>query len=273
MTDLEPQLRERLAPAAASPRGMPPGTGRRVAARRVAKTTILAGGLAAFMLAVALVVPHGEQHAAPAGGGKSAGPAKNGASVGPTFTVPDGWPVVTLGGDVTPYIDHDGSLGIAGQKQVVAFGTANGIPWTITGFNTDGEGLYRTVGVCGDIEFGDGGTFGGAIVEGTPCGMNPYHTMVGETVDSDQLLGYASVLSKDVAKVEIRLKDGANVEVPILPGPAGIDANFFVFFTPGLTEGEAVSLDASGNVITTAKLCMGGTLVHHIPNSSLACGS
>jgi hypothetical protein len=103
--------------------------------------------------------------------------------------------------------------------------------------------------------------------------MNPYHTMVGRTVDSDQLLGYASVLSKDVAKVEVRLKDGTTVEVPILPGPSGIDANFFVFFTPGGTEGEAVSLDASGSVLTTAKLCLGGTLVHNIPNSSLGCGS
>jgi hypothetical protein len=49
--------------------------------------------------------------------------------------------------------------------------------------------------------------------------------------------------------VRLELADGPAQDVPLIPGPAGVDARYFVLFIPHEVDGRFVALDAAGQEI------------------------
>jgi hypothetical protein len=164
--------------------------------------------------------------------------------------VPAGWPATTVGGDVVPYVDHvvdfDGELdpGIATPKYVVAFGRADGLPWTITAFLSDGE-YNRTDGPCGEFFLGDEGMYGG-VGFCLDIGDQAQDLHVSNSFGESGPTAYVGMVSDAVDHVEVRLEDGQTWRPDLLLGPEVLGARYFVFFPADGTSGEVVAVGADG---------------------------
>jgi hypothetical protein len=84
------------------------------------------------------------------------------------------WPRTVVGGDFEPYVDHEadreGRLdpGVLPPKVPIAWGTVQGVPWSLTAFNVDGSrdweghgGAEGEPGPAGQLFLGHHGDFGG----------------------------------------------------------------------------------------------------------------
>lgn len=174
---------------------------------------------------------------------------------------PGEWPDVTLGGDFTPYVDHvvesDGRLdaGVVGEKVVIAYGTVEGVPWSLTAFNVrDGGGWTGNAGPdgqpgpAGELFLGAGGVFGGgglALYATTPWQPNDLGAS-GFGFDAGGFIAYAGVVSPRVVNVEVRLIDGETRTIPLIDGPEGVDARYFILWVPDNATGRIVALNGSG---------------------------
>ena len=187
---------------------------------------------------------------------------------GPATSGPDGWPTVTLGGDFEPYVDHvvsqDGAVdpGVVGEKHVVAYGTVNGIPWSLTGFAASGgdwagaEQPDGTPGAAGELFLGALGSMGGSSFSLSVAPSHPDDLRAAGVAFGDAALtGYAGIVSPRVASVELRPDGGDPIDVTLVDGPADVDARYFAVWTPNDLRGELVALDAAGEVIGSAPMC------------------
>ena len=79
---------------------------------------------------------------------------------------PQPWPEVIVGGTETPYVDipaADDNVKL--PKEVVSYGTVAGVPWSLTGFWSDGGGSYSdSRGACAELFLGADGDSGGTAV-------------------------------------------------------------------------------------------------------------
>jgi hypothetical protein len=178
---------------------------------------------------------------------------------------PTEWPEVTYGGAFTPYVDHEANSagvvdpGVIGQKVPVLWGTVQGVPWSLTAYDArgDGAGPQGEPGPAGQLFLGSDGAYGGSglgLYGTTPWQPNDLG-LTGLVFGSGPLTAYAGVVSSRVSRVELRLTDGAVRDVRLVAGPAGVDAGYFVVWTPNGTTGEIVALASDGSVVQSARLC------------------
>jgi hypothetical protein len=184
---------------------------------------------------------------------------------------PGAWPEVTTGGEFTPYVDHvmsaDGVLdaGVVGEKVVIAYGTVQGIPWSLAAFNVrDGGGWTGNggpdgePGPAGELFLGAGGTFGGgglALYATTPWQPDDLGVS-GFGFGAAGVSGYAGVMSTRVDRVEVHLTEGEVRTVPLVDGPAGVDARYFIVWTPNEATGRIVAYDSEGAEIDDQVMCV-----------------
>jgi hypothetical protein len=166
------------------------------------------------------------------------------------------WPEVSYGGDFTPYVDHvidmEGVLDpdVVGKKHVVAYGTVQGIPWSLTGFmSTDHSNDPIPVG---ELFLGPGGQFGGSGLRFS----GPQFGVSGTGFGSVGLTAYAGIVGESVAAVEFRPASGEPMPIRLFEGPSTVGARYFVLWPPTGAVGEIVALDASGAVVDQASLCV-----------------
>ena len=166
------------------------------------------------------------------------------------------WPEVSYGGDFTPYVDHvidmQGVLdpGVVGKKHVVAYGTVQGIPWSLTGFmSTDHSDDPIPVG---ELFLGPRGRFGGSGLGFS----GPQFGVSGTGFGSVGLTAYAGIVGESVAAVEFRPASGQARPIRLFEGPSSVGARYFVLWPPTGAVGEIVALDASGEVVDQASLCV-----------------
>jgi len=242
VNDLEDRVRQELRWHAGSEpfRPMPTGTPRRVhrrQARAVVAAALTVLVVVAAGVSLARVIPGGGE-TEPAGTGT---PSANGyVAPSPSFGP---WPVVTFGGDFTPYLGPDNGT----HRTVIAYGRVDGIPWSEVAYR--GEGLAsRCLGLSVRK---DGGTFCPDTVPPTPPGIDLDSLGAGASGP----IGYWGVVAPTVASLEVRLDDGESRPIRILPGPAGAGNRYFVLFPPPRAPGTVVAMDADGNVIGHLPLC------------------
>ncbi|MDP9343154.1 MAG: hypothetical protein M3Q23_13910 [Actinomycetota bacterium] len=250
MNDLENRLRGELRRQAEPDpfRPMPEGTVRRIRGRQ--GRTVVAAAIALSLIVggaftLARVVP-GNGKAQPAASETRSPAPSPSPSPSPAPPAPSPsfgpWPVVAIGGDFTPY---DGAGTGERQRRVVAYGTVDGVPWSVT----VGLEEYTTNRCVGLFLKMDGGTF---------CSEKGPQTLPGMSVlstASNLGIGYVGVLAPAVKDVTVHLDDGEVRPVAILPGPPGDDLNYFVLFPPPRAPGVVVANDARGNVLGRAPLC------------------
>ena len=67
--------------------------------------------------------------------------------------------------------------------------------------------------------------------------------------DDDRFDSVHGIVSTRVDAVRLELSDGTVQDVRLIPGPAGVDARYFVLFVPHRAQGRLVALDAAGQEI------------------------
>jgi len=252
MDEFESQIREALARAiAVSPSGPLPSAVRHRVHLRQTKSV---GGTALVMavfLACAALLPQwlSSRDLSTAGQGATSPPTIRPVAPGSYGS----WPKVKYGGPQTPYIDH-----VAGEathlvtpKTVVTYGTANGVQWSAAAYmwkvHADSPAIPCVELFVGDVGPGGGG---GCLRTGT---FSLSGAMSGSGMNG--LQGYNGELAPAVASVIVRLADGQTRHLRIFTGPAGVTANFVVFFPPRGATGTVVAEDESGRVLGRAYLC------------------
>jgi hypothetical protein len=172
----------------------------------------------------------------------------------PVPLAPGEWPAVTLGGEFQPYVDHEANAdgvvdpGVVGEKTVIAYGTVQAAPWSLVAYNTGYPGAPGDISPASDLFItGVGGT-GGTLFETTPWAPND---LAGGRMhgDDDRFDSVHGIVSTRVDAVRLELSDGTVQDVRLIPGPAGVDARYFVLFVPHRAQGRLVALDAAGQEI------------------------
>jgi hypothetical protein len=170
---------------------------------------------------------------------------------------PPGWPEATFGGPVVPYVDHvvdlEGQMdpGIVTSKTVVAFGRVGDAPWSLTGFTADGVDIGMS-GSCGEFFLGAEGAGGGG---GVCLADDPDFSVSGLGFGDARVIAYVGIVSSGVHTVEVRLEDGSTWLPELLPGPAELRAQFFVFFPSEGIRGDIVAIDAGGEILGRGTMC------------------
>lgn len=165
------------------------------------------------------------------------------------------WPTVTYGGDFEPYVDHEANSdgvvdpGVVSEKTVIAYGTVQKAPWSLVAYNARYPGAPGDVSPASDFFVsGVGGHGGETLFIITPWSPNDLAAgrMNGEDDRFDSVHG---IVSTRVGAVRLELWDGTVQDVTLIPGPAGVDARYFVLFIPHRAQGRLVALDATGQEV------------------------
>jgi hypothetical protein len=172
---------------------------------------------------------------------------------------PGEWPVVTFGGNFTPYVDHEvnanGVLdpGVVGDKAVVAYGTVEGVPWSVTGFNVRSEG---EIVPSGQLFLGAFGALGGEWLGELRSDESPHpgYLSGGFTTVNSEISYLEGLVSPQVSAVRVLLENGDERYPELFRGPTGVDAKYFVLFVPLQATGRVYALDESGSVLS--QLCL-----------------
>ena len=69
------------------------------------------------------------------------------------------------------------------------------------------------------------------------------------------ITAYAGVATSRVDRIELDLVAGGSRRVPLLDGPPGVSARYFVVFVPNGARGSVVAYGASGEVVGRSVLC------------------
>jgi hypothetical protein len=67
--------------------------------------------------------------------------------------------------------------------------------------------------------------------------------------DDDRFDSIYGIVSTRVHAVRLELSDGTVDDVTLIPGPAGVDARYFVLFVPHRAQGRLVAFDAAGQEV------------------------
>jgi hypothetical protein len=173
----------------------------------------------------------------------------------PVPLTPGAWPEVTFGGEFEPYVDHEASAdgvvdpGVVGEKTVIAYGTVQGAPWSLVAYNIRYPGAPGDVSPARDLFItGVGGSTGATLFDTTPWTPSDLAAgrMHGQEYRFDSVDG---IVSTRVDAVRLELSDGTVRDVRLIPGPAGVDARYFVLFIPHQAQGRLVALDAAGQEV------------------------
>jgi hypothetical protein len=170
---------------------------------------------------------------------------------------PGEWPELTFGGDFTPYIDHEinengvRDPGVVGEKSVVAYGTVEGVPWSITGFKVRSAG---EVVPSGQFFLGAGGALGGEGLGELRPEQPPGHLSAGFATVNSEISYVDGLIGAEVSKIRVVLESGEERFPELFPGPPDVDARYFVLFVPLEATGRVYALDDAGNVVS--QMCL-----------------
>ncbi len=246
-------------------RSMPPGTRSRVRGRQARWVA----GLTVVAVAVTLA-GIGTLRIAASGGN---GPASGNDIVRdhPLEFVPQGWPAVDVGDPADGYTMPPDAAGSDGPVRVIASGTVDGEGFSFQSFvgaGPDADLRGPCLGFAGPglDEFASPdpqppGAVGGissatcAHPQGVPARTDLY--LAGQR--SPQAPGIAAhygFLGPRVTRLELRLDDGATVDVPLLGSPPGWDGiQAFLFFPPEGSRGTLTALAEDGTPLAEARTC------------------
>ncbi len=174
---------------------------------------------------------------------------------------PSDWPEVTVGGPERPHpVDHgiDDDLMVARPREVVAYGTVNGIPWTIQAFVTapGPKAKWWDHGPVGpELEFflGKDGWFGGGGVSTWLDEGNDFTASLHFFGRFPETVSWVGLASNRTDHLEVRLDDGRTRRADLHEEPEGFP-RFFWFFPPRRAAGVVVAVDANGNELQRESL-------------------
>ncbi len=289
--------------APAWPRSMPRGTAFKVRARQGVTAVAAIGVAVALVLAsIGLVSAIPRAVTRPADR-QTEHPPTVGVLPSPQATAPindvtEAPPAESTSGEDTrgvpvhswePYTDQqEGQEAyLVTQKHVVAYGHVKGLEWSLAAYQTReyagapiSPGHFNG-GPCGDLFVGDMGEYGGMTIclhtdetaSGAQFAMAGFgNGYVPEGYDPEigpPISGYAGVVGSEIARVELRLADGATHELTLYAGPEGVDARYFDVFVDDGAEGTIVALGQDGSELGHGQLCLGP--VPHSPDN-VGCG-
>jgi hypothetical protein len=84
---------------------------------------------------------------------------------------------------------------------------------------------------------------------------SPEMTSIGIVWGVGPVTAYAGVATSRVDHIEFELEGGGSRRVPLLDGPSGVSARYFVVFVPNGAEGKVVAHGTSGEVLGRDVLC------------------
>jgi hypothetical protein len=273
-------------------RPMPEGTLRRIRIRQAGCLLTFGTGLAALLAVVIALASQAPRR--PITPPSTLPSEAQGIQRFPKAIVPpaDGVPNVRYGGRFTPYVDHfvakDGRSdpNVIGEKYVVSYGTVQGVPWSLVGYEVivhprTGTDAPEVTGQCAELFFGLGGRDGGSngCYPVAPGSAHKHLMISGEEIARGKIAVFYGTARTDVAVIELRFEDGTVVRSTPIPGPSELGAGLFIAFEPGsvagpnpkpmldgaVKAGSVVAFDASGNELTQGSICMSTE-----PNSSCA---
>lgn len=199
------------------------------------------------------------------GGGTTAGGSggtgdPNGRSSG--GATPEPWPEVVVGGSEQPFIEASaGADGVDLPKQVVSYGTVSGVPWSLTGFWSDGGDSYSDApGACAELFLGAEGEGGGTAICAEPVQKDaPSSSILRMSVlfsgANPGFVAYFGMVPSGAAQIQVRLSSGDVRTFDVLSDAKGLETGYFAFFAPPGIKGEVAVTDGTGSVLATQSLC------------------
>jgi hypothetical protein len=271
MNDLEERIRatfDQHAKASAI-RTMPPGTRRRIRSRQAgAAFVVFATAVAFSFVAFALF-------STPSGASRTAAGDDEVVVVQPPRGLdsslylhdvdppsPGEWPDVTRGDLSDAYVDYseEEAPSIVVDKTAIDAGRVQDEPWSLVALEQNGNGGLWSEGApgpCGELYLGSWGDDGGGSfclrlddMEGAP-----EMTSMGIVWGVGPITAYAGVATSRVDRIELDLVAGGSKLVPLLDGPPGVNARYFVVFVPNGARGSVLAYGGSGEVVGRNVLC------------------
>jgi hypothetical protein len=261
MNDLDRRLDEILRDeTSVGTRTFPAGSDRRIGRRHASLVAAVCAGVLAglALLVVALGPLTGRSSRAP-----SPVPATQGVAGLAGYEQPAGWPTVDFASE-DRFPDVLGATDESMKDPVVlAAGTVDGSGFGVVtyepGPGSDEQGTCGST-IVGAI-FAAKGSFGS-----TPFCTEGWFIRVPE--DRDMLAGtqfesrtdtfetFSAIVSDRVASVVATMDDGTVAEFPTIAGPPGSPIDLAVFFAPFGLGGHVEALDADGDVLDRASVCI-----------------
>lgn len=175
------------------------------------------------------------------------------------------WPHFTRGGSHEPYVDRilDEEAYLVRPKTVVAYGTAEGYPWSVVMFEKQGD---PEEGSGKFVEFFLGGSPGLPAPAPGGLGGSVDHAEVPKKTDiktiaqtwstTPALIGYVVLTSPAVRTLEVLPAGSETMALRVRKGPIGFP-DFCVFFPPFNSPGEILAKDGSGALLHRRELFSG----------------
>jgi hypothetical protein len=184
------------------------------------------------------------------------GRSSAGATSGP-------WPEVVVGGSGQPFIEAAaGDDRVSLPKQVVSYGTVSGVPWSLTGFWSDGGGSYSdAAGPCAELFLGADGEGGGTAICAQPPVQQdaPSSSSLRMSVllssANPGFVAYFGMVPSGAAQVQVRLSSGDVRTFDVLNDVKGLETGYFAFFAPPGIKGDVAVTDGTGSVLVIQSLC------------------
>jgi hypothetical protein len=177
---------------------------------------------------------------------------------------PGEWPDVTRGDLSDAYVDRseEEAASIVVDKTAIDAGRVQDEPWSLAALEQNGEGSLwseASPGPCGELYLGSWGDDGGGSFCLRLDGMEgaPEMTSMGIVWGVGPITAYAGVATSRVDRIELDLVGGGSRPVPLLDGPPGVSARYFVVFVPNGVEGRVIAYGGSGEVLGRDILCAG----------------
>jgi hypothetical protein len=271
MNDLEGRIRATLdqRAKASAIRTMPPGTRRRIRSRQAgAAFVVFATAMAFSFVAFALF-------STPSGASRTAAGEDEVVVVQPPRGLdpslylhdvdppaPGEWPDVTRGDLSDAYVDYseEEAASIVVDKTAIDAGRVQDEPWSLVALEQNGNGALWSEGApgpCGELYLGSWGDDGGGSfclrlddMEGAP-----EMTSMGIVWGVGPITAYAGVATSRVDRIELDLVGRGSRLVPLLNGPPGVNARYFVVFVPNGARGSVLAYGGSGEVLGRNALC------------------
>ena len=272
MNDLEERIRATLkehVTASGMTRTMPPGSRRRIRSRQAGSALVVLATTVAFSFLTF------QLFSTPSGASRTASGEDDAvvitASRGPDSSLylhdvdppaPGEWPEATSGDLSDAYVDisEEEAASIVVDKTAIDAGKVQDEPWSLVALEQNGSGALwseAAPGPCGELYLGSWGDDGG----GSFCLRlddmvgSPEMTSMGIVWGVGPVTAYAGVTTSEVDHMEIDLVGGGSRLVPLLDGPPGVSARYFVVFVPNGARGNVVAFGGSGEVVGRDVLC------------------
>jgi len=261
MNDLDRRLEEILREeTSVGTRTLPAGSDRRIARRHA---SLVAAVSAVVLAGVALLVVVLGPLTGRGSGAPSPVPATQGVAGPAGYEQPAGWPAVDFASeDRFPEVLSATNDSMR-DPVVLAAGTVEGAGFGVVVYQA-GPGSDEQ-GTCGatlvGAIFADKGSFGSGpfCSEGWAIRVPADRDMLAGTQfgsRTDTFETFSGIVSHRVASVRVTMDDGTVAEFPTIPGPADSPIDLVVFFAPFGLGGHVQALDADGNVLDRAVVCV-----------------